>query len=168
MAEVASNRHRPHPTPPTRRPAGASTWSTRWPTAGAWRTTTGPLSGSRSTGSDRTHSYLPGIAFFRSLIGGIALHVRNFGRMLGVERGGTSPRHPSGTLMPSSRTGGSLELDRHYIERKDFTVARRGYDQEEVDLHLRELGDTIAELRAQIKATPAGIAGAAAEQVRQI
>ena len=61
-----------------------------------------------------------------------------------------------------------MELDRHYIERKDFTVARRGYEQEEVDLHLRELADTIAELRAQIKATPAGIAGAAAEQVRQI
>jgi DivIVA domain-containing protein len=61
-----------------------------------------------------------------------------------------------------------LELDRHYIERKDFTIARRGYEQEEVDLHLRQLADTIAELRAQLKATPAGVAGAAAEQVRQI
>jgi DivIVA domain-containing protein len=61
-----------------------------------------------------------------------------------------------------------MELDRHYIERKDFTVARRGYEQEEVDLHLRQLADTIAELRAQMKATPAGVAGAAAEQVRQI
>jgi DivIVA domain-containing protein len=61
-----------------------------------------------------------------------------------------------------------LDLDRHYIERKDFTVARRGYDQEEVDLHLRELADAISELKAQLKATPAGVAGAAAEQVRQI
>jgi DivIVA domain-containing protein len=61
-----------------------------------------------------------------------------------------------------------VELDRHYIERKDFTVARRGYDQEEVDLHLRRLADAISELRAQLKATPAGVAGAAAEQVRQI
>src|SRR4051794_41935167 len=61
-----------------------------------------------------------------------------------------------------------MELDRHYIERKDFTVARRGYEQEEVDLHLRQPADAITELRAQIKATPAGIAGAAAEQVRQI
>jgi DivIVA domain-containing protein len=61
-----------------------------------------------------------------------------------------------------------VELDRHYIERKDFTVARRGYDQEEVDLHLRRLADAITELRAQLKATPAGVAGAAAEQVRQI
>jgi DivIVA domain-containing protein len=61
-----------------------------------------------------------------------------------------------------------VELDRHYIERKDFTIARRGYEQEEVDLHLRQLADTIAELRAQLKATPAGVAGAAAEQVRQI
>ncbi|HEY7633263.1 MAG TPA: DivIVA domain-containing protein [Thermoleophilaceae bacterium] len=61
-----------------------------------------------------------------------------------------------------------MELDRHYIERKDFTIARRGYEQEEVDLHLRQLADTIAELKAQLKATPAGVAGAAAEQVRQI
>ena len=61
-----------------------------------------------------------------------------------------------------------MELDRHYIERKDFTVARRGYEQEEVDLHLRQLADAISELRAQLKATPAGVAGAAAEQVRQI
>jgi DivIVA domain-containing protein len=61
-----------------------------------------------------------------------------------------------------------VELDRHYIERKDFTVARRGYDQEEVDLHLRQLADAISELKAQLKATPAGVAGAAAEQVRQI
>ncbi|HEY1594584.1 MAG TPA: DivIVA domain-containing protein [Thermoleophilaceae bacterium] len=61
-----------------------------------------------------------------------------------------------------------MELDRHFIERKDFTVARRGYEQEEVDLHLRQLADAIAELKAQLKATPAGVAGAAAEQVRQI
>jgi DivIVA domain-containing protein len=61
-----------------------------------------------------------------------------------------------------------VELDRHYIERKDFTVARRGYDQEEVDSHLRQLADAISELKAQLKATPAGVAGAAAEQVRQI
>jgi DivIVA domain-containing protein len=61
-----------------------------------------------------------------------------------------------------------MELDRHYIERKDFTVARRGYEQQEVDLHLRQLADAITDLRAQLKATPAGIAGAAAEQVRQI
>jgi DivIVA domain-containing protein len=61
-----------------------------------------------------------------------------------------------------------VELDRHYIERKDFTVARRGYDREEVDLHLRKLADSISELKAQLKATPAGVAGAAAEQVRQI
>lgn len=70
--------------------------------------------------------------------------------------------------MAGSPTGGSVDLDRHYIERKDFTVARRGYDQEEVDLHLRKLADAITELKAQLKATPAGVAGAAAEQVRQI
>jgi len=97
-------------------------------------------------------------SFFRSLV-----------RLLQGERGGTSPRKAFGTLARGApETGGNVELDRHYIERKDFTVARRGYDTAEVDLHLRELADSIADLRAQIKATPAGIAGAAAEQVRQI
>src|SRR5437764_11195887 len=98
----------------------------------------------------------------------VRFRVRGLGRLLRGERGGTTPRVPSGTLVAGSRTGGSVELDRHYIERKDFTVARRGYDQEEVDLHLRQLADAISELKAQLKATPAGVAGAAAEQVRQI
>src|SRR3954451_25320743 len=93
---------------------------------------------------------------------------RSLARLFGGERGGTSPSRPSGTLARVQGTGGNMELDRHYIERKDFTVARRGYEQQEVDLHLRQLADSIAELRAQLKATPAGIAGAAAEQVRAI
>jgi DivIVA domain-containing protein len=103
-----------------------------------------------------------------SLIRAVRLRAQGFGRLLRGERGGTSPRVASGTLVAGSRTGGRLDLDRHYIERKDFTVARRGYDQEEVDLHLRELADAISDLKAQLKATPAGVAGAAAEQVRQI
>src|SRR3954452_4572014 len=98
---------------------------------------------------------------FRMLAGGLAGLLRG-------ERGGTGAKPRSATLGAGSRTGGNVELDRHFIERKDFTVARRGYEQEEVDLHLRQLADAIAELRAQLKATPAGIAGAAAEQVRQI
>src|SRR3954466_12324872 len=93
---------------------------------------------------------------------------RSLARLFGGERAGTSPSRPSGTLARAQGTGGNMELDRHYIERKDFTVARRGYEQQEVDLHLRQLADSIAELRAQLKAPPAGIAGAAAEQVRQI
>ena len=37
-----------------------------------------------------------------------------------------------------------MELDRHFIERNDFGVARRGYDPDEVDRHLREIADAIA------------------------
>src|SRR2546430_10370486 len=62
----------------------------------------------------------------------------------------------------------SLELDRHFIERNDFSAARRGYDPEEVDRHLREIADAIAELKRQQKPSPASLATAAAEQVRSI
>jgi DivIVA domain-containing protein len=62
-----------------------------------------------------------------------------------------------------------VELDRQFIERNDFGVARRGYDPDEVDRHLRELADAVAELkRTQRKSGPASLATAAAEQVRGI
>jgi DivIVA domain-containing protein len=62
-----------------------------------------------------------------------------------------------------------VELDRQFIERNDFGVARRGYDPDEVDRHLRELADAVAELkRTQRKSSPASLATAAAEQVRGI
>ena len=63
-----------------------------------------------------------------------------------------------------------MELDRHNIERNDFSAARRGYDPDEVDNHLRELADAIADLKRQQKSTPAtaSLATAAADQVRTI
>jgi DivIVA domain-containing protein len=61
-----------------------------------------------------------------------------------------------------------LELDRHFIERNDFSAARRGYDPDEVDRHLREIADAIGELKRQQKPSPASLASAAAEQVRSI
>jgi DivIVA domain-containing protein len=61
-----------------------------------------------------------------------------------------------------------LELDRHYIERNDFSAARRGYDPDEVDGHLRELADAIADLKKQQKPSPTSLASAAADQVRTI
>lgn len=64
-----------------------------------------------------------------------------------------------------------MELDRHSIERKDFPAARRGYDPDEVDRHLREIADAVTELRRSA-GKPAGdvgtVAGAAADQVRAI
>jgi DivIVA domain-containing protein len=61
-----------------------------------------------------------------------------------------------------------LELDRHFIERNDFSAARRGYDPDEVDRHLREIADAIGELKRERKPSPASLATAAADQVRSI
>lgn len=61
-----------------------------------------------------------------------------------------------------------MELDRHFIERNDFGVARRGYDPDEVDRHLRELADAIAELKRSQRRSPSSLAASAADQVRGI
>jgi len=68
-----------------------------------------------------------------------------------------------------------LELERHEIERTDFSQARRGYDPDEVDRHLAEVAASVDELkRAQARSQGSGqsgtrgLAGAAAEQVRVI
>ena len=61
-----------------------------------------------------------------------------------------------------------MELDRHFIERNDFGVARRGYDPDEVDRHLREIADAIAELKRDQRRSPSSLASAAADQVRGI
>jgi DivIVA domain-containing protein len=61
-----------------------------------------------------------------------------------------------------------VELDRHYIERNDFSAVRRGYDPEEVDRHLGEIADSIQELKRQAKRGPSSLAAQAAEQVRGI
>ena len=61
-----------------------------------------------------------------------------------------------------------MELDRHSIERNDFSAARRGYDPDEVDRHLREIADSVSDLKRQQKPSPASLATAAADQVRTI
>jgi DivIVA domain-containing protein len=61
-----------------------------------------------------------------------------------------------------------LELDRHYIERNDFSAARRGYDPDEVDRHLQEIAEAVGDLKRQQKPSPASLATAAADQVRSI
>ena len=61
-----------------------------------------------------------------------------------------------------------MELDRHFIERNDFGVARRGYDPDEVDRHLREIADAIAELKRTQRRSPSSLASSAADQVRGI
>ena len=66
-----------------------------------------------------------------------------------------------------------MELERHEIERTNFSQARRGYDPEEVDRHLAEIATSVDQLkRTQTggsgQSGPGGLAGAAAEQVRVI
>jgi DivIVA domain-containing protein len=66
-----------------------------------------------------------------------------------------------------------VELERHLIERNDFSAARRGYDPDEVDRHLREIAGAVADLKDRAAAgKPAADVGAvasiAAEQVRSI
>src|SRR5207248_11789133 len=65
-------------------------------------------------------------------------------------------------------TGEFVELDRHFIERNDFSAARRGYDPDEADRHLRGIADAVAELKRSARRSPSSIAASAAEQVRGI
>lgn len=61
-----------------------------------------------------------------------------------------------------------MELDRNFIERNDFSAARRGYDPDEVDRHLREIADAVTELKRSQRRSPSSLAASAAEQVRGI
>jgi DivIVA domain-containing protein len=61
-------------------------------------------------------------------------------------------------------------MDRESIERHDFPVGRRGYDQAAVDEHLRRVADEIDALRANPNArpAPAPLSAGTSEQVRAI
>jgi DivIVA domain-containing protein len=59
-----------------------------------------------------------------------------------------------------------MELDRGNIEKRDFATARRGYDQAEVDRHLRAVAEAVESLKAT--PTQSTVAGVAAEQVEAI
>jgi DivIVA domain-containing protein len=61
-------------------------------------------------------------------------------------------------------------VDREAIERPDFPVGRRGYDQAAVDEHLRRVADEIEVLRANPGARPpvTPISAGTSEQVRAI
>jgi DivIVA domain-containing protein len=63
-----------------------------------------------------------------------------------------------------------LELDRQSIERRDFPIARRGYDPAAVDAHLRALAADVQELRERPEPGRASesLGSAAASQVQGI
>ena len=60
-----------------------------------------------------------------------------------------------------------MELERRFIERTDFSAARRGYDPDEVDRHLREIAEA-AERAAAAPSPGESLGSVAAEQVRAI
>ena len=60
-----------------------------------------------------------------------------------------------------------MPLDRQDIEKKDFPVARRGYEPDAVDAHLRAIADRVEELRRQ-PPSAASLASDASDQVRSI
>src|SRR5438067_485580 len=47
-----------------------------------------------------------------------------------------------------------MELDRRYIERRDFPASRRGYDPDEVDRHLGMIAEAVEQLKASRAARP--------------
>ena len=57
-------------------------------------------------------------------------------------------------------------MDRQSIERRDFSIARRGYEPAEVDTHLRRVADEVETLESAER--PGALAAAASEQVRAI
>ena len=61
-----------------------------------------------------------------------------------------------------------MALDRQSIEKKDFPIGRRGYNQDAVDAHLRALADEIEELEHSVGRGNASLAAAASAQVRSI
>ena len=60
-------------------------------------------------------------------------------------------------------------MDRDEIERRDFPVGRRGYDQGAVDAHLRRVADDMEHLRERAEAPArAPLSAGTSEQVRLI
>ena len=59
-------------------------------------------------------------------------------------------------------------MDREEIERPEFPVGRRGYDQDAVDAHLRRVADELERLRDQPAAHRTSLSAGTSEQVRLI
>src|SRR5919198_89008 len=59
-------------------------------------------------------------------------------------------------------------MDREAIERRDFPVGRRGYDQAAVDEHLRRVADELESLREGTRRAAPALSAGASEQVRAI
>jgi hypothetical protein len=65
----------------------------------------------------------------------------------------------------------AVDIDRQAIERRDFPIARRGYEPAAVDAHLRALANEIEQLQRELSdggAAPASLASTAGTQVQSI
>jgi DivIVA domain-containing protein len=64
----------------------------------------------------------------------------------------------------------AVDIDRQTIERRDFPIARRGYDPAAVDAHLRVLANEIEELRRELTdgGQESSLASTAGSQVQSI
>jgi hypothetical protein len=64
-----------------------------------------------------------------------------------------------------------VDIDRQAIERRDFPIARRGYEPAAVDAHLRALANEVEQLQRELSdggAAPASLASTAGTQVQSI
>lgn len=62
-----------------------------------------------------------------------------------------------------------MTLDRQTIEKRDFPIARRGYDPAGVDTHLSRIADELDTLRREMeRAATGGVAGSASTHVQAI
>ena len=62
-----------------------------------------------------------------------------------------------------------MTLDRQSIEKRDFPIARRGYDPAGVDAHLARIADDLDQLRREMdRAATGGVAGSASTHVQAI
>ncbi|HVS29101.1 MAG TPA: hypothetical protein VHE14_06085 [Solirubrobacteraceae bacterium] len=61
-----------------------------------------------------------------------------------------------------------MPLDRQTIEKRDFPIARRGYEPAAVDAHLRSLSEEVETLQSSSRQRTHTLAAAASEQVRTI
>lgn len=62
-----------------------------------------------------------------------------------------------------------MTLDRQSIEKRDFPIARRGYDPAGVDAHLARIADELDQLRRETdRAATGGVAGSASTHVQAI
>src|SRR3954471_17528130 len=60
-----------------------------------------------------------------------------------------------------------MDLDRRHIQKRDFAQARKGYETDEVDRHLRAIADAVEQLQAAPQKQDS-LAGAAASSVEAI